>query len=150
MPNSSAGQSSSVEGLPSRDAHADRVRAAWEHAIARYPELFAQCDALQLGVSERTVAATLGLANIRALRQELRRRRLPSFRLLRDWYVLVCVIDTCVEGVSLSKWASRRGSYPMVYYRFAERVCGRAWSEVADLGPVWARERALVVWDVPR
>jgi len=104
-----------------------------EHIAKRYVELFVILEGVDLRLSPRRCADCLSLASAVELERELKRRGLPRFRVLRDWYYVVQLHKLAKGEASLSVLATRRGDYPSILYRFVQRTTGRSWSELRRL-----------------
>jgi len=128
------------------DAEKDATDARWNLVLERIGDLRPLFDEVRLSLRQTQVAHLLALPNIDALRRVLRARRLPDFRLLRDWYYVVRMVERSYEDDALGHWAMYRGDCANVYYRFVERVTGLKWRVVRDHGVQWVRARALVIW----
>lgn len=104
-----------------------------EDIVKRYVELFEILEGVDLRLSPRRCAQCLFLASTVELERELKRRGLPRFRVLRDWYYVVQLHELAKGEASLSELAARRGDYPSILYRFVQRTTGRSWSELRRL-----------------
>ena len=120
--------------------------AEWEAVMTRCGALLPPFAEVRLNVNAKGVADALGLRNADALRKLLVARRLPPFRMLRDWCYVVQLADRFADKRSIASWAMRRGEYPTVYYRFVRAVTGQPWRVVLARGPAWAKGSALHVW----
>lgn len=118
----------------------------WLQVVSRCGMLWQVLGECRLRLSATAASQRMGYGSGSALEKELRDRRLPPFRLLRDWVHLVFILEEAETESSLSCWCLGRGEYASIYYRFVVRVTGRPWSEVKALGPAWAKEMALKVW----
>lgn len=130
--------------LTERDMNDEQWNA---RTLCRWPQLFALLDSLDLRLSPRRCATLLGLKSKAELERELRIRRLPRFRLLRDWWYLLRIHERAQRS-SLARLAASRGDYPFVLYRFVERTAGKGWREVSLLERDALREAALRAWTV--
>ena len=106
-------------------------------------ELFAE---LRLGVTVADACAALGVTDRGALSRELAHRRLPPFRLLKNWCQVIAMVRHTAGRTSLCDLALQRGEYPAAYYRLVRSTTGHPWSEVERRGLVWLTQRALQVW----
>jgi hypothetical protein len=100
---------------------------------ARWPELFKLLDLVDLRLSSTRCATALRLRSGAELERELRRRALPRFSMLRDWYYVIAMYSSTRDGCTLSTFAIKRGGYPSILYRFTYRVTGRPWREIEQL-----------------
>lgn len=121
-------------------------REPWAAIQSRWPELFDHFRECDLGLRAALLAPILGLESPHALETELRMRRLPPFRLLRNWCYLVRLLEENEHGETISALALTRGRDPAMYYRFVRRTSGLLWTESQDRGSDWARATALKVW----
>lgn len=106
-------------------------------------ELFAE---LRLAVTVADACATIGVADRSELSRELARRRLPPFRLLKNWFQVVEMVNHSERGTSLCTLALRRGEYPAAYYRLVKSTTGHSWTEVESKGIVWLKQLAFQAW----
>lgn len=118
----------------------------WQSVMARCHDLLPYFAELQLNVTATRVACSLGIARADALRALLIGRRLPPFRVMRDWYYIVRLVERFGGGQSIADWALRRGDSPSVYYRLVRQVTGQPWRVVAARGPGDAKVHALRFW----
>ncbi len=114
--------------------------------VERYVELFEVLDDVDLRLSPRNCARRLSRASGVELERELKRRGLPRFRILRDWYYVVRLHELALATASLSGVAARRGDYPSILYRFVQRTTGRSWTEVAKLERASLWDLAVSAW----
>lgn len=126
--------------------HDAPIEARWTACLLRFADLLPFFASLRLKVSETQVARAMGLPNADTLRRLLRKRGLPPFRLLRDWYYVVVMVERAESGNAVAKWSMHDGSYPDVYYRFAQHLTGMLWSMTVKHGSQGAKERALAAW----
>ena len=106
-------------------------------------ELFAE---LRLGVTVADACAALGVADRDALSRALAHRRLPPFRLLKNWCQVVAMAQHAAGGTSLCDLALQRGEYPAAYYRLVRSTTGHPWTVVESRGLVWLTRMALHAW----
>ena len=106
-------------------------------------ELFAE---LRLGVTVADACAALGVTDRGALSRELAHRRLPPFRLLKNWCQVIAMVRHTAGRTSLCDLALQRGEYPAAYYRLVRSTTGHPWTEVERRGLVWLTQLALQVW----
>lgn len=119
----------------------------WETVLSRCGALIPLLMEVHLHLTAPKAALAIGLRDAKALRTELRRRRLPPFQDLRDWIYVVQLLERHANGEPIARFAMRRGSYPHQYYRLVGRVTGLSWARVSELGVHWARQRALTIWN---
>ncbi len=124
----------------------DDVKRQWTACVARFADLLVFFATLKLSVSETQVALAMGLPNADALRRLLMKRELPPFSLLRDWYYVVIMLERDEAGNAVANWSLEQGSYPDVYYGFAQRVTGLRWGLIKRRGSLWAKRRAVNAW----
>ncbi len=106
-------------------------------------ELFAE---LRLAVTVADACAALGVSDRGELSRELARRRLPPFRLLKNWFQVVEMARRAEHGTSLCNFALSRGEYPAAYYRLVSSTTGHSWTEVESRGLAWLERLALQAW----
>ena len=106
-------------------------------------ELFAE---LRLGVTVADACAALGVADRDALSRALAHRRLPPFRLLKNWCQVLAMAQHAAGGTSLCDLALQRGEYPAAYYRLVRSTTGHPWTVVESRGLVWLTRLALHAW----
>jgi hypothetical protein len=121
------------------------VGADWDAVVAACGPLVTLWASVDLTLSARRAAVSLGLRDSNALREWLRERRLPPYLTLRNWYYVVRLLEVSERG-SLARWALDGVRDPATYYRFAKRTTGMTWTAIWDEGPLSIRTRALAVW----
>jgi len=94
------------------------------------------------------VARLIGLASAKALSRELRRRQLPPYRPLRNWCLVVALVDQCAQNLSLCRLSLQSMKDPAAYYRAVRVTTGHTWTQVQALGPLWCRDQALQAWSL--
>lgn len=119
--------------------------ASWRELKSSIGPLAALLDKVDLAVTARRAAHALQLRDSAALHTWLLTRGLPPYRLLRDWYYVVRLVEL-VESGSLAEWTLRLGRDPATYYRFVARVTGENWRVLRLGGASSVRSRALAVW----
>ena len=136
------------------DASYGGTESEWSSIQQRLGPLQPILELLNLRLTATGAARSIGLQSPSELRRWLTERRLPPFRLLRDWYYLVRMVERFAPpgdgppvDVSLSSWALREGKSPSVYYMFVLRVAERPWSILRGSGSRAVKERALRMWD---
>lgn len=125
---------------------AANIQRWWSEYVARFSELHSLFADLRLNVTAKRAAAFLGLADSRALEHWLRKRRLPPFRILRDWYYLVLMLERDGGGDAIAHWTLHDGTNPSVYYNFARKVSQSTWTSVKSAGILSAKEKAMQIW----
>jgi hypothetical protein len=101
----------------------------------------------RLDLTMPEAATALGLPGARWLRRTIRDRGLPPFRLLRDWWLVVVLLQRREETAgALALHVLVGGRDPAPYFRLMRRTTGRTWLELCDLGSAWARGAALRAW----
>lgn len=118
----------------------------WAIVEQRMGDLCTVFRDLRLSRNATEVARAVALVSASDLDSELRRRRLPPYRSLRNWYLVVVLIDRLPEDRSLCQIALNRAVDPSTFYRLARGVTGHTWTEVRALGPLWCRAQALSSW----
>lgn len=124
------------------------VDAEWTALRARWPELFVLLDAVDLRLSPRRCAERLGFSTRDLFERQVRRRGLPRYRALRDWWYVAALHERARQS-SLAALASARGDYPSVLYRFVAATTGMRWQDLAVLDCARVRETALRAWAGP-
>ena len=114
--------------------------------VESYAELFALLDSIELRLSPQQCAPRLSLTSAGALERELKRRGLPRFRVLRDWYYVLRLHEQALGNASLSGLAAQRGDYASVLYRFVQRTTGRKWKHIAKLERSSMLALAMSAW----
>ena len=127
----------------SGDADAAEQWRALRVRLGALAELFAE---LRLGVTVTDACAALGVADRDALSRELAHRRLPPYRLLKNWCQVVAMAQHAAVGTSLCDLALQRGEYPAAYYRLVRSTTGHPWTVVESRGLVWLTRLALQAW----
>ena len=122
------------------------ISAQWDATLALCGDLLPYLAELRLSVSATQVATAMRLPNADALRRLLLKRRLPPFRVLRDWYYLVRMLERAERGEALGAWSMQRGDYADVYYRFVARLTGQRWGKLVQRGSAWAKAGAVAAW----
>ena len=117
-----------------------------EGIIERYAELFALLDGVDLRMSPRSCARCLAIASAAELERELKRRGLPRFRVLRNWYYVLRLHQQAQGNASLSIVAAQRGDYPSILYRFVQRTTGRDWREISKPERASVGNLAISAW----
>ncbi len=79
---------------------------------------------LQLSRNATEVARTIGVSTAHGLDSELRRRRLPPYRSLRNWYLVVIFVDQILFDRSLCQLALNLAVDPSTLYRLSARRDG--------------------------
>ena len=115
----------------------------WEKTVGQFADLAALFADIRLSLSQTQAAAALGLPNADALRRLLLKRRLPPYRLLRDWYYVSLMVERAMANDRPGHWAMHRGDFANVYYRFVEKLTGLRWKVVLRYGLRWVQARAL-------
>lgn len=128
-------------GAQSRDV--DRYWLELRLRMGPLAELFAE---LRLAVTVADACEALGLPGRAELSRELARRRLPPFRLLKNWFQVVEMANHSEGGTSLCNLALRRGEYPAAYYRLVSSTTGHSWTAVESKGSTWLKQVALQSW----
>ena len=123
----------------------DPLGSEWATAVGPIAELRELFASVALSICASDAAARVGLRDAAALGAWLVARRMPPFRVLRDWYYVVRLVELSHTD-SLCRWALSGGNAPEVSCRFVERVTGESWSTVRARGVAFARQRALDVW----
>lgn len=118
----------------------------WESICTRFDDIVPLLRCLKLRTSAKDVAKHLNLLRHGDLKQHMRERNLPPFRILRDWFYLVELVQISHGDQSLCGWALKRGEQPAVYYRFVRGLAGLKWGDVQTKGPDWAKRQALKIW----
>lgn len=134
------------DDLKSEDRERRRIDAEWTEMENRWPALWEQLSTVNLRICATSIALALGLVRADKLGRELRARRLPPFRLLRNWKFVVELAQLHEDGVPISRWAMSEGSYPHMYYRLVEETTGMKWGEVRRLGVSTMKVAALNSW----
>ena len=127
-------------------ASVDEPELHWLELRARMgvlAELFAE---LRLAVTVADACAALDVTGRGELSRELVRRRLPPFRLLKNWFQVVEMARRAERGSSLCSLALSRGEYPAAYYRLVSSTTGHSWTEVQSRGLAWVERLALQAW----
>lgn len=124
----------------------DAVEVEWAKLEERIAPLHPLLNAMTLGISARRAAEFLSLSGGAELRRWLIARRLPPWGVLRDWYIVVRLLQHCERSETLSRFATNRIESSSVYYTFVQRVTGTAWSELLDRGIRDAKVRALSIF----
>lgn len=125
----------------------DEVKMHWLELRVRMgalAELFAE---LRLAVTVADACATIGVADRSELSRDLARRRLPPFRLLKNWFQVLEMARHAERGTSLCNLALSRGEYPAAYYRLVSSTTGHSWTEVESRGLAWLERLALQAWE---
>ena len=122
------------------------IAGRWERTVARFVDLLPFFADVRLSMSETQAAYGLGLANADALRRWLLKRHLPPYRVLRDWYYVVVMVERADARNALGRWTMERGDFANVYYRFVEKITGQPWRMIRKHGLCWVKARALAVW----
>ena len=118
----------------------------WAAVEMRMGELAQVFGAIELGRSKASVARAVGLSTSSDLTRWLRVQRLPPYRLLRNWYIVVSLVDCCGASRSLARLALDRSVDPSSMYRMVRATSGRAWGELREHGAVSCRRPALLAW----
>jgi hypothetical protein len=113
------------------------VMSEWAAVEMRMGELAQVFGAIELGRSKASVARAVGLSTASDLTRWLRVQRLPPYRLLRNWYIVVSLVDCCGASRSLARSSM---------YRMVRATSGRAWGELREHGAVSCRRPALLAW----
>jgi hypothetical protein len=101
----------------------------------------------RLDLTMPEAATALGLPGARRLRRTILDRGLPPFRLLRDWWLVVVLLQRREETEgALALHVLVGGRDPAPYFRMMRRTTGRTWLELCELGSAWARSAALRAW----
>jgi len=80
----------------------------------------------------------VGFRNRHQLARELTRERMPALQDLAGWVrTLLWTAEWEIHGRAISNAALRDAADPAIRYRTVERVTGRPWSEVRQLGTGW-------------
>ncbi len=133
---------------PLEDPKAQLIEQRWRETIQRFAELRPLLDETRLGVTAKDAAEYLGLETEGALREWLKKRWLPPFKYLRQWYYVVQIVERWERGEAIAGWALARGDNPSVYYKFVESVGRVKWTQLRARGSVDAKQRALSQWTV--
>lgn len=131
--------------ITARDAR--ETDREWDEVMRRCADLLPFFADLRLSVSATQVAAQLGLRRAQGLERLLRERRLPPFRLLRNWIYIEHLIRRHEEGDTIAHWTMQRGEYPKPFYDLVFRETGLLWSVVATRGSAWCGDEALRRWN---
>lgn len=99
-----------------------------------------------LSLSATVVARACNLVRADALERHLQGVGLPPFRLLRDWLLVVRLVDAHERGISIARSALQKGGYPDGYYRRVRATTGLGASEVTQKGSNWCRHAAVSAW----
>ena len=126
----------------------ERLHGTWRSTIARCADFTRTLDRLDLGLRPGILAHALGMPAASALHKLLRSRRLPPFRLLRNWYYVVAMTERFSEQETVSQFALAKGKSPSEYYRLIVRVTGHSWGCVSAHGATWAKRHALSQWAI--
>jgi hypothetical protein len=122
------------------------VLGIWSGIRDAESSLCAALAEVDLRLSAHRSALMLGLRSGDDLERRLKKKTLPRFRPLRDWwYVDLIASQARLEG-SLASLASRHGKNASVYFRFLQRVTGDRWSTVRSMDQLEIRRRAIRVW----
>lgn len=133
--------------LPETGANGDdEVEMHWLELRVRMGALADLFAELRLAVTVADACATSGVTDRGELSRELARRRLPPFRLLKNWFQIVEIVNNSERGTSLCTLALRRGEYPAAYYRLVKSTTGHSWTEVESKGIVWLKRLAFQAW----
>ncbi len=80
----------------------------------------------------------VGFRNRHQLARELMRERMPALEDLAGWVrTLLWTAEWEIHGRALSNAALRDAADPAIRYRTVERMTGRPWREVRQLGTAW-------------
>jgi hypothetical protein len=91
-----------------------------------------------LGEGADFFAESLGLRNRHQLHRVLMADGLPCLEDLAGWIRLLgWVVDAETAGIALSRGALRAGKNTSSWYSTVQRLTGRTWGEVRDLGSAW-------------
>lgn len=126
----------------------ERLGGTWRSTIARCADFTGMLDRLDLGLRPGLLAHGLGMPSASALHKLLRSRRLPPFRLLRDWYYVVAMTERFSGQDTVSQFALAQRKNPSEYYRLVVRVTGQSWGCVSTHGATWAKRHALRQWEI--
>ena len=90
----------------------DEVEMHWLELRVRMGAMVELFVELRLAVTVADAGAALGVTDRGELSRELARRRLPPFRLLKNWFQVVEMANHSEGGTSLCNLALSRGEYP--------------------------------------
>ena len=125
------------------------VTQQWEWVMERGRDLVPLFDKCKMGLTITVVARAMGLRDKSALKHLLVARRLPPFKLFRNWCYVVQLVDRFSSTrETLGGWVEHRGLATSTYYDLINRSTARTWKEVQANGSVWARAKALEAWAV--
>jgi len=122
------------------------IKQQWAEFVPRFGELHQLFENTQLGITAEHAMAHLRLADSLAIKKWLEARRLPPFKLLRNWYYLVAMLERAEAGDAIAAWALRQGKNPSVYYRFVLSLGGGTWEQWLARGSPDAKRRVLLLW----
>jgi len=122
------------------------IERQWKETLSRFTELHPLFAELRLDVTAKRAASHLGLADSRALSAWLRGRHLPPFKILRDWYFVVLMVERDADGDAIARWTLHTGMNPSVYYNFVRACTQSTWTAVKVAGVLSAKQKALQIW----
>ncbi len=136
----------STNAEPTHNTNIASVECEWESVEVRMGDVARVLRELQLGKTADDIARSVGLSDARALRDDLVRKKLPPYRLLRNWYTVVVFVERALGARSLCSVALSLTDDPSKYYRLARVVTGRPWTDVIQRGLAACQTDALDAW----
>ncbi len=95
-------------------------------------------------VTVSRIERSLGLSGYRPLQGMLRRCKIPGFRLLRPWLVVLRLLHkTTAQRCTPCSLALRHCCDPAHWYRLVKKTTGLPWSEVERCGIRWIEKAAM-------
>lgn len=118
----------------------------WTVFLERAGPMLVLMEDPSLGLNETSAAHRLGVYDRLGLAAWLQSRRLPSFRLLRNWYYVVRFVEMHNEGMSLGSFSLNRADAPSVLYRFVKCSTRLTWQEMRTIPVEQLKRHALQIW----
>ena len=120
----------------------------WCEVERRLGPLAGLFSEVRLRVSSADACRALELSSRTALNRELAERKLPPFRLLKNWYQVWRMVHLAeTGGGSLCTLALHGGEYPAAWYRMVKSTTGYSWCDVRERGSDWVMRCALQAWE---